>query len=121
MKSQCKTVALSAIFSIIGLCITLSTASAESSSIKVKQYFTNATEMSSFPKLTNEGGAKNKPLLTPDNELIEFSACKATTKNEYFELAIIFNDKLQEFISVLFVDDIGSSNDAPLNQITKLD
>jgi hypothetical protein len=121
MKSQCKTVALSAIFSVIGLCFTLSTASAESSNIKVNQQFTTATNMSSFPRLTNEGDVKNKPLLKPGNKPKEFSACESTTKNEYFELAIIFNDKLQEFISVLFVDDINSGNNPPLNQMTKLD
>jgi hypothetical protein len=121
MKSQCKTVALSAIFSMIGLCFTLSTASAESSNIKVNQQFTTATNMHSFPRLTNEEGKKVKPLLKPNNGLTEFSACKATTKNEYFELAIIFNDKLQQFISILFVDDINNTNDTSLNQLTKLD
>ena len=121
MKSQFKTVALSAIFSIIGLCCTLSTASAESSNTSVNVGFTTATYLNSFPILVNEGGAKGAPLLKPDNGLTEFSACQATSKNEYFELAIIFNDKLQQFISVLFVDDMGSGNNIPLNQITKLD
>jgi hypothetical protein len=117
MKSQIKTVALSAIFSIIGLCCTLSTASADSS----RAQLTPINYMPAFPILINAGGAKEKPLLKPNNDSTEFSACKATTKNEYFELAIIFNDKLQQLISILFVDDKNSTNDASLDQLTKLD
>ena len=45
---------------------------------------------------------------------------KTTTKNEYFELAIIFNDKLQQFISVLFVDDTNNTN-TPINRLSTLD
>ena len=117
MKSQFKTVALSAIFSIIGLCCTLSTASADSSSAKVNGNFTTAN----FPILVNEGGSKDKPLLKPGNGLTEYSACETTAKNEYFELAIIFNDKLQQLISALSVDDLSNANNAPRNQITKVD
>jgi hypothetical protein len=119
MKSQFKTVALSTIFSIIGLCCTLSTASAESSSSKVNDGFTTATYLTNFPILVNEGGTKDTPLLKLGNDITEFSSCEVTAKNEYFELAIIFNDKLQQLISVLFVDDM--TNNAPRNQITKLD
>jgi len=121
MKSQIKTVALSAIFSIIGLCCTLSTASAEPRSAQISQDLPTINYMFAFPKLANEGGAKEKPLLRPDNNLTEFNSCKATTKNEYFELAIIFNDKLQQLISALSVDDTGSNNQAPLNQLSKVD
>jgi len=77
--------------------------------------------MFAFPKLANEGGAKDKPLLRPDNNLTEFNACKATTKNEFFELAIIFNDKLQHLISTLSVDDTDNNGQAPLNQLSKVD
>jgi len=121
MKSQIKTVALSAVFSIIGLCCTLSTASAESRSPQINQDLSTISYMFAFPKLANEGGAKEKPLLSPDNNLSEFNACKATTKNEYFELAIIFNDKLQELISALSVDDSDNITQAPLNQLSKVD
>ncbi|MBA6230638.1 MULTISPECIES: hypothetical protein [unclassified Colwellia] len=117
MKSQFKTVALSAIFSIIGLCCTLSTASAESKTIQINQKFKSVTCMTAFSELANEGGEKVKPLLKPDNGITEYSTCKTTTKNEYFELAIIFNDKLQQFISVLFVDDTDKS----INQLSTLD
>ncbi len=99
MKSQIKPIALSAIFSIIGLCCTLSTASAEPRHAQTSQDFPFANYMFAFPILTSEGGAKKQPLLTPGNELKEFEACKSNTKNEYFELAMIFNDKLQQFIS----------------------
>ena len=122
MKSHIKTVALSAIFSIIGLCGTLSTASAESNSARISQYLPTVTYATGFPILANEGDAKEKPLLKPDSGSAEFSACEIKTKNEYFEFAIIFNDKLQQLISVLFLDDtdnLNSSSD-PLNQTTKL-
>jgi hypothetical protein len=76
--------------------------------------------MTAFSELADEGGKKVKPLLKPDNGIIEYNACKTTTKNEYFELAIIFNDKLQQFISVLFVDDTNNTN-TPINQLSKLD
>jgi hypothetical protein len=121
MKSQIKTVVLSTIFSIMGLCCTLSTASAESNGAKIHQYISINTYSSSFPLLANEGSAKDKQLLKPDNGLTEFTTCETTTKNEYFELAIIFNDKLQQLISVLFVDDISNANDTQLNQLSKLD
>jgi hypothetical protein len=120
MKSHIKTLALSAIFSIIGLCGTLSTASAQSNGAQISQYLPNVTYMTSFPILSNEGGTKEKPLLKPDSGSKEFSACEIQTKNEYFEFAIIFNDKLQQLISVLFVDDINNSSGAPLTQTTKL-
>jgi hypothetical protein len=120
MKSQFKTVALSAIFSIIGLCCTLSTASAESKTTQINREFKSVTCMTAFSELANEGGKKVKPLLKPDNGITEYNACKTTTKNEYFELAIIFNDKLQQFISVLFVDDTNNTN-TPINQLSKLD
>ena len=119
MKSQFKTVAFGAIFSIIGLCFTLSTASAESSSARMKVEFSTDTYTTNFPTLVNEGRSKDKPLLKPGNGLTEFAACEVTAKNEYFELAIIFNDKLQQLISVLFVDDMN--NNAQRNQITKID
>jgi hypothetical protein len=121
MKSQFKTLALSAIFSIIGLCCTLSTASADASSAKVNGKFTTATYITNFPILVNKGGSKDKPLLKPGNGLTEFSACETTAKNEYFELAIIFNDKLQQLISALSVDDLNNGNNVPRNQITKVD
>ena len=120
MKSQMKTVALSAIFSIIGLCASLSTASAESRQAQTSQDLPHASYMLPFRKLTSEGGANEKPLLTPGNELIEYQACKSNTKNEYFELAIIFNDKLQQLIST-FSDDVSKqSSDTQLSQVTKI-
>ncbi|TWX59429.1 hypothetical protein [Colwellia hornerae] len=121
MKSHIKTLALSAIFSIIGLCCTLSTASAESSNPKMNKALTTITYMFAFPKVANEGGAKEKPLLKPDNGLQELNTCTTTTKNEYFELAIIFNDKLQQLISTLFVDDKANTHEIPLQQLTQLD
>jgi hypothetical protein len=120
MKSRFKTVALSVIFSIIGLCCTLSTASAESKKNQINQELKSVTCMTVFSELANEGGEKIKPLLKPDNEITEYDACKTTTKNEYFELAIIFNDKLQQFISVLFVDDTNNTN-TPINRLSTLD
>ena len=121
MKSQIRTVALSAIFSIIGLCCTLSTASAESSHAQMKKELKTITYMFVFPKVVDEGGAKEKPLLKPDNNLKELNAGTTTTKNEYFEIAIIFNDKLQQLISALFVDDMGNARDIPLKQLSKID
>jgi hypothetical protein len=120
MKSQIKTVALSGIFSIIGLCCTLSTASAESNNAQINQDLTTINYIFAFPKLTNEGGVKEKPLLSPDNGVSEFIGCKAPTKNEYFELAIIFNDKLQQLISDFSAGETQSSNDTPLNQLSKV-
>lgn len=121
MKSQIRTVALSAIFSIIGLCCTLSTASAESSHAQMNKELKTITYMFVFPKVVDEGGAKEKPLLKPDNNLKELNTGTTTTKNGYFELAIIFNDKLQQLISALFVDDISNTHDIPLKQLSKID
>jgi hypothetical protein len=120
MKSQIKTIALSTMFSIIGLCSTLSTASAEPNIAQIDQDLPLATYMFAFPKLTSEGGTKEKPLLTPDNNVKEFQACKSVTKNEYFELAAIFNDKLQQLISSFSSGKLKNSQDRQLGQVAKI-
>ena len=121
MKSQIKTVALSAIFSMIGLCCTLSTASAKPSSAQFSKDLSNVTYMFAFPTLTSEGGANENPSLLPDNSSPEFKSCKSTTKNEYFEIAVIFNDKLQQFISFFSNDEVHILNTTQDNQLSKLD
>ena len=120
MKSQFKPVMLSVIFGIAGLCATLSTASAESRNVQVSQDLPLATYMLPFPKLSSGGRAEEKPLLMPGNELKEFSVCKSKTKNEYFALAIIFNDKLQELIYRFSADDTKSTSDTQLNKMAKV-
>jgi hypothetical protein len=120
MKSQFKMITLSAIFSIIGLCGTLSTASAEPGQVQTSQDLPLATYMLAFPKLASEGGSTEKPLLTQDNEIMEYKACRATTKNEYFELAIIFNDKLQQLISNFSGNSTKPESDTSLNQVAKI-
>jgi len=121
MKSQIKTVALSTIFSIIGLCCTLSSASAKSNSAQFSQDLSNVTYMFAFPTLTSEGGTNESPSLLPDNSSPKLNSCKATTKNEYFEMAVIFNDKLQQFISFFSSDEVHILNTTQDNQLTKLD
>jgi hypothetical protein len=120
MKSQFKTAMLSALFGIVGLCATLSTASAESRNAQVSQDLPLATYMLAFPQLTSGGGAKEKPLLLPGKEHKEFSVCKSTTKNEYFEFAIIFNDKLQELIYRFSADERKTPSDHQLTKIAKV-
>lgn len=120
MKSQIRTVALSALFSTIGFCCSLSTASAEPRSAQVDQNLSIATYMFAFPTLTSEGGSNEKPFLAPGNKLKELQACKATKNNEYFELAIILNDKLQQLISSFSNNESEESNDTQLSQVTKI-
>ena len=120
MKSQFKPAMLSALFGIVGLCATLSNASAESRNTQVSQNLPLATYMLAFPTLTSGGRALEKPLLVPGNELKEFSVCKSTTKNEYFELAIIFNDKLQELIYRFSADETPTPADTQVTKIVKV-
>lgn len=108
---------LSALFGIVGLCATLSNASAESRNAQVSQDLPLAKYMLAFPTLTTGGRALEKPLLVPDNELKEFSVCKSTTKNEYFELAIIFNDKLQELIYRFSADETPNPADTQMTKV----
>lgn len=121
MKSQIKTIALSALFSAIGLCCTLSTASAESSSVHMNQTLSTIHYMSAFTTLTSEGGTKKKPLLKPGNSETEFNTGNTTTKNEYFELAIIFNDKLQQLLDIISAKESNNENinSARITPITK--
>jgi len=120
MKSQFKPAMFSAFFGIIGLCATLSTASAETRHAQVSQKLPLATYMMAFPKLSSGGRADKNPTLIPNNEIKEFKACKSTTKNEYFELAILFNDKLQELIYRFSADKTPSPADIQLSKDDKV-
>jgi len=120
MKSQFKPAMLSALFGAIGICATLSTASAESIKTQVSRDLPLATYMMAFPKLVSGGRTQEKPLLKSDNDHKEFEVCKSTTKNEYFEFAILFNDKLQELIYSFSTDETQSTSDIQLSKVVKV-
>ena len=112
MISRLKPVLLSTALTTLGLCCTISNASAISPAVQIKSQFAITyqtqglliTSQASTNLLTsNENAFANlltKPLARlASNEIPEAIPVSSGKKNEFFEIAAIFNDKLQQFIA----------------------
>lgn len=124
MKSLLKPAFLGTALTTLGLCCTISYAAAlkpmksfDEQQFKSNQVFTvKVVHKTSMPKLADTknllvANVLNKPLLSLTvNEQPELKAISPIKKNEFFEVAAIFNDKLQQFISY-FDSTHGGSTD----------
>ncbi len=102
-----------ALVGILGLCCSISNASASASApntIKNSVVYSYAlpaghSEGRSIKATFNKSSFEvmnDKPLLRiPQQEMVEYIPKKTARRNDIFELAVIFNDKLQQFLSVI--------------------
>jgi len=117
MKSILKPLLISSALSAIGLSCTISNAFAESSTSNIRHTATSVNYLQALPKLSSEGLSRtldktdsqrfifdniiNKPFLSFSSANIgEFTPYKSNNKNELFQMATIFNDKLQQLLSM---------------------
>ena len=118
MKSILKPLLISSALSAIGFSCTISNAFAETPTSSINYAVTTVNYIQSLPKLSSEGISRalgntpsqdvifnniiNKPFLSLASvNLPDFTPYKSNNKNELFQVATIFNDKLQQFISML--------------------
>jgi hypothetical protein len=117
MKSILKPLLISSALSAIGLSCTISNAFAEPSTSNVSYAVTTVNYLQALPKLSSEGLSStlnktqsqrfifdsiiNKPFLSFSSANIgDFTPYKSNNKNELFLMATIFNDKLQQILSM---------------------
>lgn len=117
MKSILKPLLISSALSAIGLSCTISNAFAESSNVDTGYTAITVNYIQALPKLSSEGINKvlgqtqsqdlisnsiiNKPFLSLSSvKLSELTSYKANNKNKLFQMATIFNDKLQQLLSM---------------------
>lgn len=124
MKALLKPAFLGTALSTIGLCCTISYAAAlkPMKSFDEQQFTTSqvfavkVVQKTSMPQLAETknllvANILNKPLLSLTvNEQPELKAIAPIKKNEFFEVAAIFNDKLQQFISYFDSSHGGSAD-----------
>lgn len=121
MKSILKPILLGSVFSAIGLCCTFSYASGELSNRNVPKNQLSVNYLYVLPTHTSEGMSiqktsvfnnfLNKPFLTlslPTSTA--FSPLKIERKNNLFEMAVIFNDKLQLLLAKLSLKHVDRGN-----------
>lgn len=115
MNSIKQVVSVASFVGVIGLCGTISNASANDVSKQIRLDPKFVVQVHALPKSSNEGRSNslligtqsfgqvtNKPLLRiPLKETDEYIIQKRVKSNNIFELATIFNDKLQQFIASL--------------------
>lgn len=140
MKSKLITVFIVSALSTLGLCSTISYASDKeffiqkinqpiANAISTTQVITNKLSNNTFnnKKLLNVHTIDhllNKPLFSIDSAAnTEYIPTKTFNKNEFFEFALIFNDKLQQFLSLFNVNNSVKYNyyldsDKPNNDTT---
>lgn len=108
MKSILKPVIISTSLSVLALCCSVSYAKANASAHEISRM----QHVYALPKLSSEGISRiqpkpfnsfgqmlDKPLLRiPLNESPLFKKSLPSKKNEFFEMANIFNDKLQQLM-----------------------
>jgi hypothetical protein len=117
MKSILKPLLIGSALSAIGLSCTISNAFAEPSNSNVRYAATTVNYLQAFPKLSGEGISNvldktqsqrfifnniiNKPFLSfASVNLADITPYKSNNKNELFLMATIFNDKLQQLLSM---------------------
>ncbi len=140
MKSKLITVFIVSTLSTLGLCSTISYASDKeffiqninqpvANAISTTQVITNKLSNNTFnnKNLLNVHTIDhilNKPLFSIDSTAnAEYIPTKTFNKNEFFEFALIFNDKLQQFLSLFNVNNSVKYNyyldsDKPNNDTT---
>ena len=109
MKSILKPVIISTSISVLALCCSVSYAKANSTAHELSRM----QHVYALPKLSSEGISRVKPkhfnsfgqmldkpmLRIPLNESPLFKKSLPSKKNEFFEMATIFNDKLQQLMA----------------------
>jgi len=118
MKSILKPLLISSALSAIGFSCTISNAFAESPTPIINDAVVTVNYLQALPKLSSEGISRalsnsqsqniifnniiNKPFINLTSvNLSDLTPYKSNNKNELFQMATIFNDKLQQFLSKL--------------------
>jgi hypothetical protein len=119
MKSLLKPLLLSATLSTFGLIGVISTASAETKTIQISHDLPMVSYMLAIPKHASEGSSSTKLRIgSPSDDIVEFKSCGARKGNDFYSLASIFNDKLQQMVASFSHNEKSISHQDTEDQLT---